>query len=75
MSHSFGAALIHHGVKKGDIIDVLLPNLPEYPIVMLGIWLAGGVVAPVSTMTTEGKWFTGVRDNLSMDNLNFFYYE
>ncbi|WRX15392.1 AMP-dependent synthetase/ligase domain - like 9 [Theobroma cacao] len=39
----FGKALRSIGLKKGDVVIVLLPNIAEYGIVALGIMAAGGV--------------------------------
>ncbi len=43
-SQSFAAALKQHGLKKNDCVAVLLPNIPEYAAVILGI-LEGGIIA------------------------------
>jgi len=38
LSRNFGAYLqTTHGVKKGDRVAVMLPNLPAFPLAMLGI--------------------------------------
>jgi acyl-CoA synthetase (AMP-forming)/AMP-acid ligase II len=37
----FAAGLPGLGVGKGDVVAILLPNLPEYPVVFLGTALAG----------------------------------
>ncbi len=38
------------GVKPGDRVGVLLPNVPEYLIAAYGIWMAGGLVVSLSPM-------------------------
>src|SRR5262249_44461828 len=40
------------GVKKGDRIAVMLPNLPAFPLAMLGIVRAGGVQVNVNPLYT-----------------------
>jgi long-chain acyl-CoA synthetase len=40
----FAAALAHLGVKKGDRVAIMLPNVPEYVIAYFGILKAGGTV-------------------------------
>ncbi|KAJ8720362.1 hypothetical protein PYW07_012405 [Mythimna separata] len=39
-------------VKDGDTIAVLLPNVPEYPIITFGILAAGGVVTTMNPIYT-----------------------
>lgn len=47
MSRKFGSALIRAGATKGDVMGVVLPNIPEFPIAFLG---AVGVGVTVTTM-------------------------
>ncbi len=35
------------GVKKGDKIVILAPNMPEYVLVFFGSWVAGVIVVPI----------------------------
>src|SRR5579872_4233022 len=46
----FASALISEGLKPGDRVGVLLPNLPEYLVVLFGTWMAGGVVVALSPL-------------------------
>jgi long-chain acyl-CoA synthetase len=48
LSDSFAAALVALGVKKGDRVGVVLPNCPQFLIVELGTWKAGGVLVPLN---------------------------
>lgn len=43
------------GVKKGDVVGLLMPNKPEYVIAWLGIIRAGGVAALLNTHLTESS--------------------
>ena len=43
----FGSSLVRMGFKKGEVLGLVLPNLPEFPIAMLG---AAGVGMPVTTV-------------------------
>lgn len=44
LTKRFAAGLIQKGgVLKGDVVLVVLPNMAEYPIIALGIMLAGAV--------------------------------
>ena len=36
LSRKFGSALLRAGAKRGDVIGLVLPNIPEYPVVFLG---------------------------------------
>jgi len=44
----FALGLIEKGVKKGDIVAILMPSIPEYIIAALGIWKAGAAVLPIN---------------------------
>lgn len=47
MSKKFGSALLRLGAKKGDVMCMVVPNLPEFPIAFLG---AAGVGVTLTTM-------------------------
>ncbi len=44
------AALRRLGVKPGDRVGILLPNVPEYVIALNGIWRAEGIAVALSPM-------------------------
>ena len=44
------AMLQRLGVRPGDRVAVLLPNVPEYIIAVNGIWRAGGIVLALSPL-------------------------
>ncbi|ODM98593.1 4-coumarate--CoA ligase 1 [Orchesella cincta] len=48
LSRCFGAALKQHGLKRHDVVCLLLPNVPEYPIAILGALEASLVVSPIN---------------------------
>ena len=52
-SDHFASALVHLGVKKGDRVALLLPNMPQLVLGMLGTWKAGGVAVPMNPLYTE----------------------
>lgn len=52
LSKKFGSALTKKGFKKGDVFSILLPNIPEFPIVYYGVILIGGVVTTMNPMYT-----------------------
>ena len=39
------------GVKPGDRVGLLLPNIPEYLIAAYGVWMAGGLVVSLSPLS------------------------
>jgi long-chain acyl-CoA synthetase len=38
------------GVKPGDRVGIMLPNVPQFPIAYYGVLLAGGVVVPMNVL-------------------------
>ena len=40
---------VNHGVQKGDVVALMMPNRPEYMAIWLGIVSVGGVVALLNT--------------------------
>lgn len=49
-AHRAAEALVRLGVKPGDRVGILMPNIPEYPIALNGIWMAGGVAVALSPL-------------------------
>jgi acyl-CoA synthetase (AMP-forming)/AMP-acid ligase II len=39
----FAGGLAQLGVRQGDVVAIVLPNMPEYPVVFLGTAMAGAV--------------------------------
>ena len=39
------------GVKPGDRVGLLLPNIPEYLVAAYGVWMAGGLVVSLSPLS------------------------
>ncbi|ODM92784.1 4-coumarate--CoA ligase 1 [Orchesella cincta] len=54
-SRGLGAALIRAGFKRGDVVGLVLPNIPEFPIAVLGCWSAGLTVSCINPAYTEGE--------------------
>jgi long-chain acyl-CoA synthetase len=53
LSRAFAAYLQNRlGVKKGDRVAVMLPNIPAFPLAMLGILRAGAVQVNVNPLYT-----------------------
>lgn len=49
-ANQFANMLIENGFKKGDVVGINLPNIPEYIIAILGAWKAGCLVSGVSPL-------------------------
>ena len=49
-ANKFADMLIQNGLKKGDVVGINLPNIPEYVIAWLGALKAGCVVSGVSPL-------------------------
>lgn len=49
---TFAAFLQQAGLKKGDRVAIMMPNLLQYPVALLGILLAGGVVVNTNPLYT-----------------------
>ncbi len=46
-SNKVANALIKEGVRKGERVVILLPNIPEFVVVYFGIIKAGGIAVPL----------------------------
>jgi long-chain acyl-CoA synthetase len=51
-AEAIAAFLQQHGLKKGDRVAIMSPNVASYPIVLFGILFAGGVVVNVNPLYT-----------------------
>jgi long-chain acyl-CoA synthetase len=45
---AFGAALEANGVKAGDRVALMLPNMPQFLVAEIGAWRIGAIVAPMN---------------------------
>ncbi len=51
-SKQFAAYLQHSGLKKGDAVAIMMPNLLQYPVALFGVLRAGMVVVNVNPQYT-----------------------
>jgi acyl-CoA synthetase (AMP-forming)/AMP-acid ligase II len=51
----FAASLNRRGFRKGDVLAILSPNLPEYPIAFHGVASAGGVNTTLNPVYTADE--------------------
>ena len=49
MAQNFGSSLLRMGAQRGDVVCLLLPNMPEFPVVFLGAVGAGLTVTTCKT--------------------------
>ncbi|MFV2125919.1 AMP-binding protein [Micromonospora sp. LOL_013] len=52
MVRRLAAGLHARGLRRGDVLAMLAPNVPEYPIVVLAASLAGGTVVVLNPIDT-----------------------
>src|SRR5207248_2759581 len=53
LSDGFARYLARHGFARGDRLALVLQNIPQFVIALLGAWKAGGIVVPVNPMYRE----------------------
>ena len=53
ISERLATALVNLGVKKGDVVAIMLPNMPQFMFSFYGIQKAGGTVTACSVLHTE----------------------
>ncbi|XP_041484296.1 4-coumarate--CoA ligase-like [Lytechinus variegatus] len=54
-SRRIASALTRQGMKKGDVIGIISPNVPEYVLMHCGIAEMGGVMSGVNPLYTEDE--------------------
>jgi acyl-coenzyme A synthetase/AMP-(fatty) acid ligase len=57
LTRRFGSSLVRMGFKRGEVLGLVLPNIPEFPIALLG---GAGIGMPVTTVNpiyTAGAYF------------------
>ncbi len=53
LSNQLANSLVKLGVRKGDRVAILLPNIPQFIVSFFGILKAGGVVTAISPLHRE----------------------
>jgi long-chain acyl-CoA synthetase len=62
-ANRFAHMLLANGLKKGDVVGINLPNIPEYVIAWLGTLRAGCVVSGVSPLLSEDEMAYQLNDS------------
>jgi acyl-CoA synthetase (AMP-forming)/AMP-acid ligase II len=55
--------LAKRGLRKGEVVGIYSPNLPEYPLAFHGVALAGGVVTTANPLYTADELAYQLRDS------------
>lgn len=63
LSDQFAAYLQSSGLSKGDRVAVMMPNVPQYPVVAAAIFKAGMVVVNVNPLYTPRELEHQLRDS------------
>jgi len=61
-SNQFANMLIDNGFKKGDIVGINLPNIPEYLISVVGTLKAGCIVSGISPLLSDIQMLYQIND-------------
>jgi acyl-CoA synthetase (AMP-forming)/AMP-acid ligase II len=59
----FGAALAARGMRKGDVLAIFSPNVPEYAVVFHGVCSIGGVNTTLNPLYTAEEIAFQLRDS------------
>lgn len=63
ISHRFAISLQKAGYKKNDVIAVVLPNTPEFPLVFFGAVEAGMIITTVNPVFTPDEIVKQLRNS------------
>lgn len=60
LSHTFAANLRQKlKIQDGDTVMIMLPNVPDFPIVAMGILEAGGVISTINPVYKPRMYLIG----------------
>ena len=59
----FAAALSAMGVKKGDRVAIILPNIPQYPVIHFAVLKLGAIAVPTNPLYVERELEHQLRDS------------
>ena len=57
------AGFAERGLRKGEVVALFAPNLPEWPVVFHGIAAAGGVITTINSLSTADDVEQQLRDS------------
>lgn len=47
--------LVKYGLRPGDRVGILMPNMPEYISAINGVWMAGGIAVALSPLSVANE--------------------
>lgn len=62
-ARQFAAVLADKGVKPGDRVAILIPNIPQFPMAYYGVLALGAVVVPVHSLLLADEIEYVIRDS------------
>lgn len=62
-ARAFGAWLQHQGIKKGDRVALMMPNLLQYPVALYAVLRIGAVVVNTNPLYTQAELEHQLRDS------------
>lgn len=63
LSERFAANLREHGVKPGDRVSIMMPNLPQTMVAFWGVLKAGGIVVMTNPLYMEKELVHQIHDS------------
>eukprot|EP01111_Echinosteliopsis_oligospora_P004941 TRINITY_DN18084_c0_g1_i1.p1 TRINITY_DN18084_c0_g1~~TRINITY_DN18084_c0_g1_i1.p1 ORF type:complete len:527 (-),score=137.72 TRINITY_DN18084_c0_g1_i1:166-1746(-) len=61
--HQMAAGFRKYGVKKGDVVIIFLPNVVEYPIILMGLQLFGAIPSTMNPVYTPDEISHQIEDS------------
>src|SRR6266436_942888 len=55
MIHRAAAGFIERGLRRGEVVGICAPNVPEYAVVFHGVSLAGGINTPLNPLSAADE--------------------
>ncbi|MPQ98443.1 AMP-binding protein [Modestobacter sp. I12A-02628] len=62
-AHAVAGGLADHGIGRGDVVAVHLPNCLQYPSVYYGVLLAGATFSPTNPLLAPGELAAQLADS------------
>ncbi|MEW6265834.1 MAG: AMP-binding protein [Thermodesulfobacteriota bacterium] len=63
LADRFAQALIRNGLVKGDLVAINLPNIPQFPIALIGAMKAGCAISGLSPLNTADEMVYQLNDS------------
>lgn len=63
LSKRLATSLLKDGIKPGDVVAMILPNMPEFPVIALGLLEAGFIVTTINPLYTADEIVYQIRNS------------